>query len=44
MSNEQEIYMINEVCLPTDAYGIQEQTTRKICSKCGKEKSQCKCK
>lgn len=44
MVDDKDIYMINEVCLPTAQYGIQEQTARKICSKCGKEKSQCKCK
>lgn len=44
MSKEKEIYIINEVCLPTEAYGIQEQTTQRVCVQCGRLKSECKCK
>lgn len=44
MNEEKEIYMINEVTLPSFEQGISEQSTNSICTKCNRTKADCKCR
>ena len=44
-NNEQQIFIMNEVCLPDQEQYTQHNNSLEICPKCGKVKcTECKCK